>query len=559
MGRKGPVGLAEFKAVLRKLKTPTDQRFGVGVTGDAKSMAALLLLREAVGPERVTAFTVDHRLKPGSREEAQRLHKTVTALGVRHEILTADWTEYETGLLGDRKDPPIHNPDQLKDSKKGDAARARRHTLLAKACRHRGIPALIFGHSLDDQIRIGLKRMSAGSGIEGLSGMKMLCSEVPNTFVPAAKKVQLLRPLLCFDENRLVETCTHFGAPIHNGPTNDLLFISEDVWLSLYLRKLVHADGDRPDASPADSAPNTFDKDAFAHFMALMNQHREAYQKKVRPILDEYTLFDPPSGTCFLQVRPKAGSFGPPWIKQPHIALRVLSRVIQWCARAGDNRTWTQPTSIPLDILSHFNRSRPDRDTSVGHVQLCRPRANATGAYIWLVGRARMQSQEQRNTAIVLKLGDTALWDARFLIALQPSPHAPADTTFYGVPPRDLRFVVRALTTADMKSVINRMRIPPHRGADHSEHVQRSIMHYQKKVPESLQETIPCIALEQDDGDRSYVVAIPSLSINLEPEVVDVRFSFANHGLLEREERDVGFSMLEEQEIGDDGGGRKNR
>lgn len=54
---------------------------GIGLSGEAKSWALLLLLKQAVGKERVVAFTVDHKLKPDSTALAAKIHSKVTKLG----------------------------------------------------------------------------------------------------------------------------------------------------------------------------------------------------------------------------------------------------------------------------------------------------------------------------------------------------------------------------------------------------------------------------------------------------------------------------------------------
>jgi hypothetical protein len=42
-------------------------------------------------PPRITAFIVDHRLRPGSTQEAHFVGKVLAGLGIQHKILTANW------------------------------------------------------------------------------------------------------------------------------------------------------------------------------------------------------------------------------------------------------------------------------------------------------------------------------------------------------------------------------------------------------------------------------------------------------------------------------------
>lgn len=316
-----------------------------------------------------------------------------------------------------------------------------------------------------------------------------------------------------------------------------------------------------------DNSPvRALSKEAVARFMEHMEIHRRAFKVEglnhikylsavsfrrdnfscsVAPLIREFTLRDPPTGTCFLQVRANEHNLKNHWISKPHLAERVIAHVVNWASNM-----WTAPLStvsagIRKQILNYFKFK--SRMIAGSGVVLCPPRSRETGAFIWVVARAPLRMEEYPELVTELRIGERALWDRRFFIALRPAQGDDAAATFYGVNAKDLTFVIRAFTDRDHDSILNRMRASPR--TQWSEYVQQAVIHYCKKMPKPVRNTIPCVALKQDDGDTSYVICVPSLSINLEPGLVDVQFSFAKHSTFEREKEEVGFRLLRDEDI----------
>lgn len=129
---------------------PGVMRLGVAVSGGGDSMA-LLVLAAALPGIALEAVTIDHRLRPGSREEAERVADFCRCLGVPHQRL--DW----------RREGQRKNLQQ-------DARRARQ-ALIGAWARERGLHAVMLGHTLDDQAETVLMRLARGSGVDGLAGM----------------------------------------------------------------------------------------------------------------------------------------------------------------------------------------------------------------------------------------------------------------------------------------------------------------------------------------------------------------------------------------------------
>jgi tRNA(Ile)-lysidine synthase len=162
----------------------------VAVSGGGDSMALALLLQEWA-PGRVVAFTVDHGLRPGSRDEAGQVHAGLSARGIEHHILS--W---------EGEKPATHIQEE---------ARAARYRLLLGACRARGIETLALAHNIEDQAETFWMRLAHGSGLDGLAGMAREREE---------GGVTLIRPLLGFSREALRETCRARGVQWIEDPSN---------------------------------------------------------------------------------------------------------------------------------------------------------------------------------------------------------------------------------------------------------------------------------------------------------------------------------------------------
>lgn len=172
------VTLSEAFAVAMAALGPFERspRLAVAVSGGADSVA-LCLLADAwarQGGGRVTALTVDHRLRPGSGGEAAQVGRWLAERGIEHHILAWSGPKPTSGVQA--------------------AARAARYRLLGEACRERGLLHLLVAHHAADQAETMLLRALAGSGLGGLAGMQPLLT------LPHGR---LLRPLLRIDPARL--------------------------------------------------------------------------------------------------------------------------------------------------------------------------------------------------------------------------------------------------------------------------------------------------------------------------------------------------------------------
>ena len=138
------------------------------------------------------AATVDHRLRPQSRTEAEAVACWAEASGFPHTILT-----WEAGAPRARLQ---------------ETARDARYGLLAAKARELCASHVLVAHTLDDQAETVLMRMARGTGIAGLGGMR---AEVERN------GVVLARPFLGLRKERLLATCQTESWPYFDDPSNE--------------------------------------------------------------------------------------------------------------------------------------------------------------------------------------------------------------------------------------------------------------------------------------------------------------------------------------------------
>lgn len=190
-----PIGRDAF-ACLMAAVGPFEEtsRLAVGCSGGADSMALTLLLHEWATARggTVTALTVDHRLRPDSTDEAQRVAVWLRDRDIPHEILTRSETSVDGNLQA--------------------AARAARYDLMSRWCVRHDVLHLGLAHHREDQAETVLLRLSRGSGVDGLSAMAP---------VSETASVRLLRPMLDMPKARLRATLVAAGVPHIEDPSND--------------------------------------------------------------------------------------------------------------------------------------------------------------------------------------------------------------------------------------------------------------------------------------------------------------------------------------------------
>ncbi len=157
-------------------------RILVGFSGGNDSLALALLLK-GIGPAIETPIElvhVDHRMRPGSSQDAEQAERLAAALGLPITVLTSEATPQSLH--------PGVGPEE--------AARRVRYGMFAATAQPGDVLAL--AHHAGDQAETVLLHLLRGTGIEGLRGMAEFGSIATPWWDSPAAAVDLvvLRPLL---------------------------------------------------------------------------------------------------------------------------------------------------------------------------------------------------------------------------------------------------------------------------------------------------------------------------------------------------------------------------
>lgn len=289
-----PALTTRFSADLAALRSG-EGRLALAVSGGPDSLA-LLFLANAALPGRVAAATVDHGLRAESAAESSFVGQICSELEVPHKALQV---AVEPGNIQAQ-------------------ARTARYAALASWMEHEGLEALATAHHADDQAETLLARLSRGSGVAGLAGVRAR-GVVPGSRLP------LIRPLLGWRRSELADVIAAAGLTPVQDPSN-----GDDRFDRARIRKaLVGADWlDVP--ALALSAGHLADADAALEW-AAQREWSECVAK----------------GPMGLTYRPKAPRA---------VALRVLARIVteldgepprgSAVARLFDSLLARQPASI---------------------------------------------------------------------------------------------------------------------------------------------------------------------------------------------------------------------
>ncbi|MBI4724678.1 MAG: tRNA lysidine(34) synthetase TilS, partial [Rhodomicrobium sp.] len=169
----------------------------LAVSGGPDSIALMVLARRWAqlagrSPSSITVLTVDHGLRPESKEEAAFVGAQAERLGFAHATLA--WTE----------EKPVAGVQA--------AARRARYGLMTAYCHAHSIGCLVTAHTEDDQAETLLMRLRRGSGADGLAAMAR---------VSERDGVPLVRPLLGLPKARLLAYLRPRGIPFIRDPSNE--------------------------------------------------------------------------------------------------------------------------------------------------------------------------------------------------------------------------------------------------------------------------------------------------------------------------------------------------
>lgn len=194
----------------------------LGVSGGGDSLAMLYAITAWAKATdcAVYVFTVDHKLRPESADEAAFVADHCERLGLKHQTLLWD----------------APKPSQ-------NAARLARHRLLADACRAVGARYLLLGHTLDDVIETRVMRRQRGvESFKTVGPMPVAVSPV----WPQGRDILVLRPLLLSNRDDLRTWLLDEGHEWVDDPSNE-----SDAYERPRVRKALAVRSRSPAASEA--------------------------------------------------------------------------------------------------------------------------------------------------------------------------------------------------------------------------------------------------------------------------------------------------------------------
>ncbi|RMY54357.1 hypothetical protein D0865_04762 [Hortaea werneckii] len=230
--------ITDFERSLRSTWRSAGSRplLGLAISGGVDSMAlASMCHRFGQASQQhpsFMGFVVDHRLRSGSTEEAQKVAESLDRLHITPRVLTLDWSDYG----------PTRSLPSLES-----IARRLRYQALGNACRKEDITSLLVAHHADDQAETAMLRLLGnyrGNGLRGIKRSRPIpeCegmygvhqSGEPRSLVSCGLKGQncssdmliedgglsIERPLLAFTKSQLTAYCHEQGIHWFEDHTN---------------------------------------------------------------------------------------------------------------------------------------------------------------------------------------------------------------------------------------------------------------------------------------------------------------------------------------------------
>jgi len=266
-------------------------------------MALALLASKAFPPERLVAFTVDHRLASrGLTESPLTVIQSLLAMGLhQHQILPLDWS------------PVLW--DALTKGKMLEKTRNMRYEALLQACRKWEVPLLMTAHTLDDDVITMFYRMAHQSGIDGMAGMKrvgVFPVGDPTSHSAAASRFFLGHPLLSIPKARLDATCKAASLPIvQDASNNDMDFRRNAISRALSLAQ---------DQRPALTT------EALQRTLENVKRVRADMHAEVAAVMERSVIINKVNGDATLILNDRT------WLHRRPIATRVIMALLQFAS-----------------------------------------------------------------------------------------------------------------------------------------------------------------------------------------------------------------------------------
>ena len=187
---------ADFQKLIERFSPDADSPIALAVSGGSDSVALLYLAHDWAKHARrsLAVLTVDHRLRPESKQEADQVAALSAKLGHPHKTLI--WDSPRAGQA---------------------AARNARYVLLGQAARALNARLLLTGHTFDDVVETAMIRRRRGVRDASIAGPVMAA---PIPVWPEGRAVTLLRPLVRTSRSDLRTYLASLGQVWADDPSN---------------------------------------------------------------------------------------------------------------------------------------------------------------------------------------------------------------------------------------------------------------------------------------------------------------------------------------------------
>jgi tRNA(Ile)-lysidine synthase len=360
------IAVAEFAAAMAE--AGVDEPFAVAVSGGPDSAALMRLARTfclARKTPKPLILTVDHGLRPQSAAEAKRAAGWAAKLGLTARILIWKGVKPRANIQAQ--------------------ARRVRYALMAEAIKKAGIRVLLTGHNMDDQAETFLMRLARGSGLDGLSAMR-LRSDYP---VKEYDGLFVVRPLLPFSRARILATCREYKQAYISDPSN-----TNPVFARVRIRNIMpelEALGVTPEKI-ADAAKNLRRaRAALEHYRVQCSERSLEFSNWGDARIDIVALRSEPEEVVLRVLSEALSAIGG---GEYAAEFAELQRVYAWLSGADDN-----------------NRPRARGRTLAG----CR--LSLVGGHKCHLAR-EVSAMQREAKDLLLRPGQEAYWDGRFKVSI---------------------------------------------------------------------------------------------------------------------------------------------